>query len=220
MCNVNGMNATELNFNQETLNTGVCFAVTDSEIQGSPERRCIVSDEQAGGGGCEPLGGQVSNEAWEKHISVCQAKTGEGGCSDGQMCVPREVAINTTDVTCIHQAGNHDCPPEWPDKLRAFDESVANDNRDCTDCECDLACTETKYTIYDDNVCTEDPMVVSSECETVKDLLDNGTGSVKLTTLPQASCTHSGGDPIGAVDTGTDKGVTFCCKATPEASSM
>jgi len=43
--------------------------------------------------------------------------------------------------------------------------------------------------------------VNSMNCVNVSGQLDNGTGSMKLTTPPQAeggSCTESGGEPTGA----------------------
>jgi hypothetical protein len=169
-------------------------------------------------GSCEPSGGALMfPEPWMNQDDVCGPIKSGTGCGNKKACVPKGTGDYAGPV-CIRKAGPGTCPAAYPNEVLAATGEV--DDRACNACQCEVSgvtCSDGIYTVYNSNGCDPNTSstseVDSMSCVDVSDELDNGTGSIELTTAPQAeggSCAESGGEPMGSV---TPQGeTTFCCQ--------
>jgi hypothetical protein len=196
---------------------GSCWDVPN--INNQNQRSCRLTGPAAvmDMGSCPPSGGElIFSEPWMNQDDVCgQPIQGGKGCGGKKACVPRGSGDYSGPV-CIRKAGNDDCPAAYPNEVDVATGEM--DDRACNACQCaasDVTCSDGAYTVYNSDGCAAGDMNVvdSMNCVNVSSQLDKGTGSMKLTTPPQAeggSCTESGGEPTGSV---TPQGeTTFCCE--------
>ncbi|MDC3953187.1 hypothetical protein KEG38_05000 [Polyangium jinanense] len=166
-------------------------------------------------GSCPPSVSDFQNkEPFAGKITVCDAKTSNGGCGAGSACAPKPAA--DTESLCLRQEGEHACPNGF---TQVVSYKSATDTRACSACACesDTTCTGGQYVFYDLDMCVAEGAstariaVDSNTCRNVSGQLDSNSWSVEqVPAMPSGSCTPTGGAPTGEV---TPEGaVTFCCK--------
>lgn len=198
----------------ETVNQpspGVCENVVDT-VQYDSAR--IVAQPPAGGS-CAAAGGlaDVDPFAWPQPAMVCELNTALGeGCGDAAACVPLPPSLWVPQI-CFHRPGSTSCPGIGYDRYTVF--SSWTDSRGCSTCECSSptggTCNDV-VTVYGPEGCAGNGTQLPNDgtCQ----LLTGSTYYESLRYTPGvpsgASCTPSGGEPIGTVNpTGS---TTVCCK--------
>jgi len=195
-----------------SLDNGACDMPTALLPPMTTSLSCEITRPTAvtAAGSCTPSAVSFANTAkFATQVDVCGAAIpGGGGCSGGNVCVPKSGAPYSTTV-CVESAAATSCPPNWGTSYPTY--TSANDTRACTQCECTgptTSCTGGSYTFFDLDGCAGDgtggtsaPVTISSSaCANVSALLDDGSWSAKAT-LPavSTSCTPSGGVAMGSV---------------------
>lgn len=183
------------------------------------------------GASCPPSGGELTAPStFTRWLYACGgANRAGGGCASGQSCAAPATGPYS-DSVCISKAGEQTCPAGWNTRLVGY--VGATDTRGCTACTCTLpaasaVCTGGAYTFYDHSICgcglfvtcSSNKVVDSTNCVDVSSLLDpsptdtSGDWGGNYTQAPKlvnASCTPSGGQPTGSIQ--TTGAVTFCCR--------
>ena len=141
---------------------------------------------------------------WDLDVRVCDGATFDAGCEVDETCAPR---VDASALVCIHRQGLHECPATYPDRSVFHD--TFTDSRACTTC----TCGENNPTcIVDIEVCSVnffDLSIASGQevCLPGDDGQDFGVNNAQIVT--PASCTASGGRPIGQAATAGPR--TVCC---------
>ncbi|HEY0463298.1 MAG TPA: hypothetical protein VGC79_03775, partial [Polyangiaceae bacterium] len=81
---------------------------------------------------CATTGGTMSPAEWTTDSKFCTASVMGGGCSGGDVCVPR----NTSSSACALQPGDQACPSLFPNKQLVY--GGFTDGRTCS-CACEGA---------------------------------------------------------------------------------
>ncbi len=202
-----------------------------SQVGYPSELSCrLEAPAPASGGSCPPSGGELSvKQPWGRWLYACGApRTTGGGCVLGQSCAAPGSGAYSGSV-CIRKAGEQSCPPGWSTRLVGYQD--ATDTRGCAACTCTpvqsgIVCSPGEYTFYDHHVCKcgsypvcqGNKVVNSTSCVDVSNLLDwsltdnKGDWGGQYTKAPAVvagTCTPSGGQPTGSIQ--TTGAVTYCC---------
>ena len=109
---------------------------------------------------------------------------------------------------CIQRQGVHTCPTTYPD--RSIFHDTFTDTRDCTTCTCDA---NDPTCVVDIEVCSVGvlDLSIASGQEVCLPGEDDGQdfGVLNTQVVTPASCTASGGRPIGQATTTSPR--TVCC---------
>lgn len=165
-------------------------------------------------GTCDKAGGVLSNpETWEGTVRVCPIAQAGGGCSDGNVCVPK--GESESSKLCIEMAGEEECPSDWgAEPIQGYVDGT--DSRSCVPCACDVSaidCSEGHYIVYDTDSCFAvgtEIEIKQGTCTDVSDLLDGYSGSVKPVAGKPSEGTCSGGEATGKVE--PENPHKICCK--------
>lgn len=162
-------------------------------------------------GTCTSSTTEVVGEAWGGTVNICPIEVSGGGCTGGQVCVPKGVGDATS--LCIDIAAELDCPESWSTTVFQGYEDV-DDTRACSDCGCDvetIKCEDGYYVVYDGDDCSGAKVNIESDaCVDTSSYLDGDSGAYRPVPATPSQGTCSGGQPMGKVDaTGPHK---ICCK--------
>jgi len=105
------------------------------------------------------VAGAPAAASWNRTADFCESPTTGGGCSGGQVCVPRAPAP-LDDVACVSREGEHACPASFPDQRVYF--STFDDDRSCTTDACSCGAPagevcEVFVALYVNNSCSGTP---------------------------------------------------------------
>jgi hypothetical protein len=159
---------------------------------------------------CSPSGQSPSlpDAEWTEEVLACAADgLDRGGCSSNSVCAP---ALPDDATLCILREGDHDCPDSGPYTERAVIYTDIEDDRTCSDCECDHDCDyDWQVFAIGDTTCETPQLSLSSEnaCAPVSPI----SGDIRLGVEigGTGDCEPSGGEPSGGV---SEAGaITVCC---------
>jgi hypothetical protein len=166
-------------------------------------------------GTCSTSGGSVTSTPpiWAQDVLLCGGPTAGAGCPGGQVCIPKGTGDFSASA-CITRAGTDMCPAGWTTTdIQAY--ANGTDNRACSACTCNAACTGGRYTVHDLDNCDPpsgfdhaDTSITSSTCVDIGGSFDNDSGSL-TPELAQPSPMCAGGTPTGQVT--TQEPHVICC---------
>lgn len=206
------------------------------EFPGTPHRATIDQVDITPEGQCTPdtTGSSTAPAAvWANRTIACGTFDVEGGCDEGESCVPTPTGA-LDDGVCVWATGDLECPAAYPEHQLFHQEF--SDTRDCSDCmcgdvagECDGArgvirmnvngaLPQERYVTAPSATCAEVPSCVLVQlgppfCPDTTTLhsLELDPGDLELTDA-DAPCPPSGGQPEGALAVADP--LTICCTAT------
>ena len=155
--------------------------------------------------------------AWADNARACHASTSDKGCESGFVCAPK-ANHPFEDKLCIVRIGEGDVScPEGPYSQKHVFYRDAQDTRSCTDCDCGSAtnvrCEGELQTYASTTGCSnQDGVIPLGTCGDFPPARTEGDGFSKwfrLSVQPKASCSSSGGEPIGTVT--PTRPQTICC---------
>ncbi len=178
---------------------------------------------------CPASGGELAvKSTFERWLYACGgANQAGGGCVSGQSCAAPATTGPYSGTVCISKVGKQTCPAGWNTRLVGY--ASGTDTRGCSACTCSpsgVVCTGGAYTFYDHVNCScssyvncqSNKVVDSTSCVDLSNLLDGSYTDAagdwsgdytQPTKLQSGSCTPSGGQPSGGIQ--TTGAVTFCC---------
>ena len=174
--------------------------------------------------GCEvvkhdvPLDGAPT---WGTFARACLGNGFTAACPDpSDYCAPTAEPPPEGFSQCVHQGGDHACPPGYPNKHVFYKDAI--DLRTCSDCACgppEGGVCSMKLSLFQGPVCDPGgPSEISST--SVNSMTSACLFIAALTDLQSklggdpwytpGSCEPSGGEPVGPVD--LLEPATFCCQ--------
>jgi hypothetical protein len=189
-------------------------------------RSCLLQYTQPGLGSCSPIvSSEIPAVAWEPAAWLC-LQAGGGHCPDGEACI--ESADSDGIGPCTARAGDHPCPPAFPNR-RQYADGTLEDSRGCdtNDCSCgppttgDCTCTSPPCgaELYMTTDCSDDSFGLipdtTGQCFVTPSWSppgerDVGIRLVGFSIVPAPSCAVGGtAQPEGHVAAGGT--VTVCC---------
>jgi hypothetical protein len=169
---------------------------------------------------------------WDSKVFTCESTSnGGGGCSDGEVCLPRGGG-NGAPTACLQKAGETTCPaPFDAAPLQLYAAVGVSDTRACAQCGCtpnNVKCAGGKIDVYGCRTdCTDaqgNGCAQSSNSSVISLGIDQCSGDItsyiapsnidwseKIINAPTVTgtCTPSGGGATGAIAPGTP--VLTCC---------
>ena len=190
------------------------------KVPGTPSSSCeLAAAAVLVEGGCASSGGINMSEPspWTSEVHTCATLLSGETCGADKVCA----STPSTDyaMLCVQRSGSHECPLGWGMQIETF--TAVNDMRGCSLCVCEvtgLECNGGGYRMHDGDDCLFDGLdpfdldIESMACVVTSDYLDINHGSLvpSLATPSVASCTPTGGTPIGDIETIGD--TTVCCR--------
>ncbi|EYF06969.1 Hypothetical protein CAP_1228 [Chondromyces apiculatus DSM 436] len=166
-------------------------------------------------GTCAPApgAGELQTQAPFAEAARLCTSPGGGGCTDGQVCVPR-AATGNADVdarVCITQEGTGACPSGWTDaEIQLYADGA--DSRACSPCVCgEVTCTGGFAFAYDSDDCNVvfGVLPIIQFCSDQSSYIDNNQFSVRGTAATPQPPSCDGGLGSGTVE---PEGPTkLCC---------
>lgn len=192
--------------------TGACTTADNSELASSPAMSVSLGRITNTGQCSNALESNDLEASFERQARYCSAPPVEASCPEAGTCLP-----NTDDAsfdrTCIFQAGDLECPSDYPTKHLRFTD--LEDTRSCSSCNCSGPAVGTScggtltYSRIDVQPTCALTTVSASGCVTKPQV---GL-TAKYVPGTSFSCSKSGAELSGEV-TGTEP-TTVCCLPEP-----
>lgn len=190
---------------------GVSVAVSVGECEQLPippgsASATLDLDALQSGGSCDiTQSTQVTPATWGSHVRACEPSSADG-CDDGGRCLP----VSADTRVCIVRTGDEPCPAgPYSDRTVVHGDYV--DDRDCSDCSCEVNGQVCRVEIRDGTECNGAPSlawsVTSSQCVELFDVEAATQFTAEIDTTD--NCSGAGGDPIGAAT--PIEPTTLCC---------
>ena len=188
---------------------GLTFGVETPGTCSAPRSVQLGLSTPSGTAKCEPSTQTptIPPVAWADNARACHASTSDKGCESGFVCAPK-ANHPFEDKLCIVRIGEGDVScPEGPYSQKHVFYRDAQDTRSCTDCDCGSAtnvrCEGELQTYASTTGCSnQDGVIPLGTCGDFPPARTEGDGFSKwfrLSVQPKASCSSSGGEPIGTV---------------------
>jgi hypothetical protein len=154
--------------------------------------------------------------SWKTYARACRGVAFPPCLDPSFLCAPTAEPPPEGFSQCVYRQGNHECPPEYPDKRVFFDGMT--DTRTCSPCSCGdpigSFCSAV-VSVYQGDLCTTlvEPLGVDSiapSCDNIVPVPALLGKKVEDVTYQPGACPASGGELVGSPDFGGES--TFCCQ--------